>query len=60
MPPPQGITNFRSLLSGSASVSQLVADEPETPAPVPLPASALLLLGGVGGLAALRRRKKAA
>ena len=28
-------------------------------APIPLPASGLLLLGGFGGLAALRRRKKA-
>ena len=29
------------------------------PAPVPLPATGLMLLGGLGGLAALRRRKRA-
>ena len=32
----------------------------ENVAPVPLPASSLLLLGGLGGLVALRRKKKAA
>jgi hypothetical protein len=31
-----------------------------TVAPVPLPASGLLLLAGFGGLAALRRKRKAA
>lgn len=45
---------------GGLSHVNVYGVEDVAPAPVPLPASALLLLGGVGGFAALRRRKKAA
>lgn len=45
---------------GGLSHVNVYGVENVAPAPVPLPASALLLLGGVGGLAALRRRRKAA
>lgn len=51
----------RTILPGSsitttATVTLVQADI----SPVPLPASGLLLLGGMGGLVAMRRRKKAA
>lgn len=45
---------------GGLSHVNVYGIEDAVPAPVPLPASALLLLGGIGGIAALRRRKKAA
>jgi len=38
----------------------VASTSPETVAPVPVPASALLLVGALGGLAALRRRRAAA
>ena len=44
---------------GFSRTVTIVADDTVAPPAVPLPASALLLLGGMGGLAAMRRRQKA-
>lgn len=46
-------------LSGSGRWLVDVVNWTENPAPVPLPASSLLLLAGLGGLGAMSRRKKA-
>lgn len=57
------LTSFRAaknrslFLQGSLAVTQL---PPDDPAPVPLPAGGLLLLGALGSAAAVRSRRKAA
>ncbi|MEO0487035.1 MAG: VPLPA-CTERM sorting domain-containing protein [Pseudomonadota bacterium] len=44
--------------SSSTQFAGLVLMEDATAAPVPLPASALLLLGGLGGLTVIRKRRQ--
>lgn len=50
---------FFRVTSGSASVSQMIADAPTDPAPVPLPAAGFLMMAGLGALSILRKRQKA-
>lgn len=54
------VTGIRFTNTGTANLRIGAIDATLTPAPVPLPASALLLMGGVGGLSLLRRRRRAA
>ncbi len=50
---------FFRVTSGSASVSQMIADALTDPVPVPLPAAGLLTMAGLGALSVLRKRRKA-
>ncbi|WP_306753296.1 VPLPA-CTERM sorting domain-containing protein [Paracoccus actinidiae] len=51
-----GVENDFKLFSASVTIE----GQAEAPAPVPLPAAGFLLVGALGGLAAMRRRKAAA
>ena len=50
---------FRSTTANAFEYATVTPLPIVTPAPVPLPAAGLLLLGAMGGLAGLRRRRKA-
>ena len=55
--PTDGVMTFSSQSNGRRNVS---FSSTTVPAPVPLPAAGFLLVGALGGLAALRRRKATA
>ena len=52
---------FQSITGGTVGSSKIVGvpNTPDQPTPVPVPAAGLLLIGGLGGLAALRRSRAA-
>jgi hypothetical protein len=51
------LNDFFEAASGEFEIDRIVVTRADDVAPVPLPASALLLLGALGGIAALRRRR---
>ena len=57
LPPGYAFLSESGFLSGSATTPRPAPDPVPIPTPVPEPASALLLLGGLAGLAAARRRR---
>ena len=57
LPPGYAFLSESGFLSGSATTPEPTPDPVPMPTPVPEPASALLLLGGLAGLAAARRRR---
>jgi len=57
LPPGYAFLSESGFLSGSAATPEPTPDPVPMPTPVPEPASALLLLGGLAGLAAARRRR---
>lgn len=56
------VTDFAGYEAAIRSKLQRIVDvtDPNTPDPIPLPAGAWLMIGGLGALAAVRRRRKTA
>lgn len=56
---PDGVTSGSWGISGEQALSHANLYAQRSPVPVPLPAAGFLLIGAIGGLAALRRRRSA-